>query len=354
MPLWLGIITLDFGTTSKGIPTHLYRLTNANGMEVDITDVGASVVAVRVPTGSGELVDVVLGVDEAEAYEHNPFAVGGVVGRCANRIAGARFEIDGRGYTLSANDNGSALHGGRDMWFERLWEGATIGRKGMRRKGAYADTVIFGLFSPDGDQGFPGAVDVRVTCRLTDANELEVTYDAQPNVRTVINLTNHSYWNLNGHHSGSVLDHTLTIDAEQYTPASPHRIPDGSVAIVDGTPFDFREGKRLGQDLSGAMTNYDHNFVLGDDDKLRHAATLVGDATGIVLDVLTDMPALQVYTAAEISDMAGKDGAVYGAYAAVALETQHAPDAIHHPAFAQPIYSPEEPLHSRTVFRLRA
>lgn len=350
----MSVYALDFGTTRKGLPTHLYRLTNANGMEVDITDVGASIVAVRIPTKTGELVDVALGFDEAVHYEHNAFAVGGVVGRCANRIAGAQFELDGRTHELSANDGTNALHGGRDMWFERLWEGATIGRKGMRRKGAYADTVIFGLLSPDGDQGFPGAVDVRVTYRLTDANELEVTYDAQPNVRTVINLTNHAYWNLNGHDSGSILEHTLRIVSDRYMPVGPNMIPNRGEVDVAGTPFDFREPKPIAQDFDEELRNYDHNFVLDDCGGLAHAATLTGNVTGIALDVLTDMPGIQVYTAQEMDGIAGKDGAIYGPYAGVALETQHAPDAIHQPTSLQPVYSPEEPLHTRTVFRFRA
>lgn len=350
----MSVYALDFGTTHAGMPVHLFRLKNANGMEVDVTDLGASVAAVRVPTADGELVDVALGYDEADRYENNEWAFGATVGRCTNRIAGAEFELDGRTHTLTANENTCALHGGRDMWFHRLWEGATIGRKGERRKGAHADTAIFGLLSPDGDQGFPGEVDVRVTYQLTDDNALRITYDAQPTVKTLINLTNHTYWNLNGHASGSVLDHTLLIAAEQYTPAGASKIPDGRKVNVGGTPFDFRTPKVVGRDFTTSFNDYDHNFLLGPARHTRLVATLEGNETGIAMDVITDMPAMQVYTAREMESRAGKDGAEYGAYAGIALETQYTPDAIHHPSFEQPIFTPDRPFHSVTTYLFRA
>ncbi len=346
----MSVYALDFGTTHTGQPTHLYRMKNANGMEVDVTDLGACIVAVRVPDRNGTLVDVALGFDEVSRYENNKFALGAVVGRCANRIAGASFELDGRTYTLTANEGTTALHGGRDMWYLRLWEGALIGKKGRRRKGASADTVIFGLFSPDGDQGFPGDLDVRVTYRLTDDNELRITYDAQPSLKTIVNLTNHSYWNLNGHDSGSVLGHTLQLAAERYTPTSADKIPDGRKVSVAGTPFDFRTAKRLDQDFTESFGNYDHNFLLGGDGHRHKVATLVGDKTGIRMVVHTSTPAMQVYTARPLDVEDGKGGVTYGAYGGIALETQFSPDAIHHPEFRQPVFSPEYPFHSRTTY----
>lgn len=347
----MSVYALDYGTTKTGQPTHLYRIKNANGMEVDVCDLGASIAAVRVPTKGGELVDVALGFEEADGYERNPFAVGGVVGRCANRIAGAQFTIDGRSYALTANEGANTLHGGRDMWFQRLWEGASIGKKGDRRRGATADTVIFGIFSPDGDQGFPGALDVRVTYKLTDDNELKIIYDAQPGLKTLVNLTNHAYWNLNGHASGSILEHTLCVAADEYTPTGADKIPDGRKVGVEGTPFDFRMPKVIGQDFTTDFKDYDHNYLLGDARRMRHVATLEGDKTGIQMDLLTDLPALQVYTARDLLATGGKDGAEYRSYGGIALETQFAPDAIHHDAFLKPVFSPEEPFHSRTTYR---
>lgn len=347
----MSVYALDFGTTSTGIPTHLYRLKNARGMEVDITDIGASVVAVRIPRKDGTLVDVALGFDESIRYEHNRFALGAVVGRCANRIAGASFELDGRTYTLTANEGLNCLHGGCNMWFERLWEGATIGKKGERRKGAHANIAIFGLLSPDGDQGFPGNVDVRVTYRLTDDNELSITYDAQPGLKTLVNLTNHTYWNLNGHNSGDVLGHTLHVAAERYTPTDSGNIPDGRKVNVAGTPFDFRLAKVIGQDFTKRFNNYDHNFLLGKLGRMKHVATLTGNNTGIALDMFTDLPALQVYTGKELDISDAKDGSRYDAYAGIALESQFSPDAIHHNAFEQPVFTPEMPFHSNTTFR---
>ena len=347
----MSVHALDFGTTRTGQPTHLYRLKNATGMEVDVSDLGASIVSVRVPDEDGELVDVALGFDDPARYEHNTHAMGGIVGRCANRIAGASFELDGRTFELTANEGENTLHGGCDMWYERLWDGAMVGRKGDRRRGANADTVIFGLFSPDGDQGFPGDVDVRVTYKLSDDNELVITYDAQPSLPTVVNLTNHAYWNLNGHDSGEVLGHLLHVAAECYAPTSAARIPNGRIVNVGGTPFDFRLPKAIGRDLVGRITNYDHTLLLGNDGRFRHVATLTGEKSGIVMDVLTDMPSIQVYTAQPLMAEGAKEGAVYRPYGGVALETQFVPDAVHNNAFKQPVFTPERPCHSRTTYR---
>ena len=345
----MSVSALDFGPTHTGQPAHLYRLANANGMEVDITDVGASIVAVRIPTARG-LVDVALGFEEVSGYEHNRHALGGVVGRCAGRIADASFELDGRIYTLTANEGTAALNGGRNMWYERLWEGAIVGRKGERRRGAHADTVIFGLFSPDGDQGFPGDLDIRVTYRLTDSNELRITYDAQPSIPTLVNLTNHVYWNLNGHAAGDVLDHELRVYAEKYTPTGGTNIPTGIAVNVGGTPFDFRLAKAIGRDIAAGQDGYDTNYLLGTKDRTHRAATLASTTTGITMDVYTDMPALQVYTSRRFQADGGKNGAAYGAFAGVALKTQYVPDAIHHEAFQNPMFTPDEPLNSRTTY----
>lgn len=349
----MSVHALDFGTTHTGQPTHLFRMRNANGMEVDVTDVGASIVSVRVPREDGTLVDVALGYDEATYYERNTGALGGVVGRCANRIAGASFTLEGRRYTLTANEHGNTLHSGCDMWYERLWEGAMVGRKGDRRRAANADTVIFGLFSPDGDQGFPGDLDVRVTYVLSDDNELKITYDAQPGLTTIVNLTNHVYWNLNGHADGDIRKHTLRIAAERYTPSGAHNIPDGRKVNVGGTPFDFRLAKEIGRDLTDRFVGYDHNLLLGGNGHLKQVATLAGDKTGIVMDLFTDLPAMQVYTGQFLGPDCGKDGTSYGPFAGIALETQYTPDAIHHQTFRQPVFSPDEPFHSRTTFRFR-
>ena len=347
----MSVRALDFGTTRMGQPTHLYRLQNAAGMEVDIADLGASIVSVRVPTKDGALVDVALGFDETERYEHNTHAMGGIVGRYAGRIANASVELDGHTFKLTANEGANTLHGGCDMWFERLWEGAMVGRKGDRRRGSSADTVILGLFSPDGDQGFPGDVDVRVTYKLTDDNELKIVYDAQPSLPTYMNLTNHAYWNLNGHDSGEVLGHLLRVAAERYAPTDSYNIPRGRKVNVGGTPFDFRLPKAIGRDLNTRIIGYDHTLLLGSDGRMRHVATLTGEKTGISMDVFTDMPSMQVYTAQHLMAEGAKDGAVYRPFGGIALETQFVPDAMHHEAFKQPLFTPEHPFHSRTTYK---
>ena len=348
----MSVSALDFGTTRQGQPTHLFRMTNASGMQVDVTDLGASIVSVRVPDAQGRLVDVALGYDDVARYEDNRVALGGIVGRCCNRIAGASFTLEGRTFHLTANEGANTLHGGRDMWFERLWDGALIGRRGRRRKGADADTVTFGLFSPDGDQGFPGEVDARVTYQLTDDNELVLTYDAQPGVETIINLTNHTYWNLDGHDAGDVRGHTLQVFAETYTPTDDELIPIGIEESVEGTPLDFREPKTLMAAYEQGLSGLDHNFVVSHGRRQsHHAARLSAAHSGITLDVFSEFCALQVYDGGILDGLAGKDGVTYGAYAGIALETQFCPDAIHHPAFEQPVCTPDHPFTRRTVLK---
>ncbi len=346
----MSVRALDFGTTRTGQPTHLYRLKNAAGMEVDVTDLGASIVSVRVPNADGELIDVALGFDETDRYEHNTHAMGGIVGRYAGRIGGASIELEGRTFELTANEGENTLNSGCDMWYERLWEGAMVGRKGDRRRGSSADTVIFGLFSPDGDQGFPGDVDVRVTYKLTDDNEIKIIYDAQPSLPTFINLTNHAYWNLNGHDSGDVMGHLLRVAAERYAPTDGQHIPQGRKVNVGGTPFDFRLPKAIGRDLSDRFLSYDHTLLLGSSGRMRHVATLTGEKSGIAMDILTDMPSLQVYTAQALMAESAKDGSSYRPYDGIALETQYVPDAMHHPEFAQPLFTPDRPFHSCTTY----
>lgn len=344
-----------FGKMPDGQDAHLWRIANAHGMTADVTDLGACLVSLRVPDGADGLLDVVLGYDGAGAYAVNAPSFGAVVGRHANRIGGARFELDGRSYELAATERGNNLHSGPDLWSRRRWELAELAES----------RIDLHLESPDGDQGFPGALDLHVTYELTDDDALAITYAGTPTAPTIVNLTNHSYFNLNGHASGTALNHALQVAADSYTEADDALVPTGRVLDVAGTPLDLRQPRVLAEGVGAgfpaleAARGYDHNFVLdgwthnargvcvGD---ARRVATLTGDLTGIAMDVITDTPGLQVYTANYIEGERGKGGVTYHDHDAVCMETQFFPDAIHHPSFAQPVFGPERPYRSRTTF----
>lgn len=341
----MSVETRGFGRMSDGREAHLVVLSNEAGMRVGVSQVGACLQSAAVPDGRGNLVDVLLGCDGAPGYESNPQLLGAIVGRCANRIAGAAFDLGGTTFHLARNEGENSNHSGPHMWFERLWTIAS----GPNQTADGGTTVTMGLLSRTGDQGFPGAVDVRVTYTLGADNRLTVHYEAEPSATTIINLTCHAYWNLNGHASGSVLGHTLQLEAERYTPADEHHIPTGQILDVAGTPFDFRAAKALGRDATQAGEGYDANFALHNDECVERVATLVGDETGITMDVLTDAPGLQVYTGRWL-DGIGKGGAHYRPFDGVALEAQFYPDAIHHKNFPQPVYAPGHPFVSTTTF----
>lgn len=342
-------ISIPFGTTPDGKDIRLFVLSNRNGMCIAASDLGACITRLIVPDAHGNFRDVVLGLDGPESYSDNPADLGATVGRNANRIGQARFILNGTEYRLEANDRAANLHAGGDYWFQRLWE-AEVDEAG--------GAVTFHLDSPDGDQGFPGAVSVDVTFMLTEDNAVIVDYDARPSARTVINMTQHSYFNLNGHASGTILDHTLQIDADCFTEVDSELIPTGRVLPVDGTMLDFRTPRRIGNGLGspdgriGEFGGYDHNFCLSAKaGAVRHAATLEADRSGVVLEVLTDLPGIQIYTANALDEARGKDGKAYGAHEGICLETQLYPDAINKPGWPQPVFSPENPYRSRTVFR---
>ena len=351
---------LPFGTLASGEPVSLWRLANAHGATADITNLGGCLVSLRVPDAHGTFTDVVLGYDGAAAYAVNVPNFGAPVGRHANRIGGAAFTIDGVRYQLEDNEKGNNLHSGSNPWHRRLWqvEEAEQGEDGAR--------ITLSLVSPDGDQGFPGEVRMRVSYELTASDALAITYEGTPSAPTVINLTNHSYFNLNGHASGTALHHTLQVHAAAYTEVCEDLVPTGTILPVEGTPLDLREPRELAPGVQSDFApivgahGYDHNYVLetpepteadaGFVGALREVATLTGDASGISLTVSCDTPGMQVYTGNFVGGEQGKGGAHYHDHDAVCLETQFFPDAPNHPEFAQPVFGPEHPYKSRTVF----
>lgn len=342
---------MDFGTTPEGQDVRLWRISSENGLTAEITNIGACLVTLYARDARGQLKDVVLGLPCVADYACNPLFFGAVIGRNANRTAGARFELDGIHYELGVNEPPNNNHSGPNMWHERVWDCVSASER----------HVTLALQSPDGDQGYPGAVAVRVTYEFVDANALAITYEGTPSAKTIMNLTNHSYFNLNGCDSGSALGHSLQVQASSYTECDERSIPTGRLLSVAGTPFDFSETRVLGEALSapGAPAGgLDLNYAVWDYARasdgsvgiLRRAATLVGDTSGIALDLWCDTPGVQVYSANFIEGASGKGGMTYHARDAVCLETQFFPDAIHHPEFEQPIFGPDRPYRSRTVF----
>jgi aldose 1-epimerase len=317
--------------TKKG-PTNIYQytLTNKNGVVLKCIDYGAIITELHVPDKSGKYADVVLGFDKLEGYlEGHPY-FGTNAGRCANRIANAKFTLEGKEYTLAANNGDHSLHGGKVGFDKRVWQG----KPSLTATGP---SVTFKYTSPDGEEGYPGALAVEVTYTLTDNNELVIDYRATTTKTTICNLAHHSYFNLAGHNSGEIKGHELMIAAKNYTPGDDTLIPTGKIAPVAGTAFDFTKLKTIGADFEkagGKPVGYDLNFVLdkGNTAKPELAARVVEPKSGRVMEVFTTEPGLQFYTGNFLDGTnKGKGGAVYKQYNAFCLEAQKFPDSVNKP-----------------------
>lgn len=339
--------TRSFGKNGKDQEATLYIFENAKGMVMEVTDFGATLYALRIPSG-GKMVDVVLGYDDPLGYE-GPGGTffGQTVGRNANRTGGAHFELGGKTYHLDANNGRNNLHSGLDFYSFRIWQVEKVTDQ----------AITFALHSPDGDQGFPGALAVKVTYTLTDDNALHIDYEGISDADTVFNLTNHSYFNLNGHDSGSILDHNLWLDADAFTPADAESIPTGQILPVEGTPMDFRTPKKVGRDIDADYEalnfghGYDHNWCLNNPGRFRKVAGLKADLTDICMEVYTDLPGVQIYTGNFIDKEAGKDGAVYERRQGICFETQVYPDALNKPDFPSAVIKAGEKAETRTVYQ---
>lgn len=340
----------EYGRTPEGAAVDVYTLTNANGLEVRAITYGAYVVSLKTPDRQGRLDDVVLGFDTLDGYLRSGSHMGSVVGRYGNRIASAKFTLDGRTYPLAANDGVNHLHGGVKGFDRHVWTGEAV------RKGEDVG-VRFTLVSPDGDEGYPGRLETTVTYTLTPKNELVVEYEGTTDKPTVVNLTQHSYFNLAGQHSGDILDHELQIHADRVTTAGPGLIPTGALASLDGSPLDFRKPTRIGAriDHDDAQLQlgrgYDHNYVVNRTGPgLVPAARLADPKSGRVMEVLTTEPGLQLYTGNWLGEEKGKAGRVYPRRSGVCLETQHYPDSPNRPEFPSTVVRPGETYRSKTVF----
>jgi aldose 1-epimerase len=344
------ITRTGFGRTPDGQPVESFTLTNARGIEVRAITFGDIIVSVRVPDRDGRLDDVVLGHDDLDGYLAKSAYLGALVGRYANRIAGGRFTLDGRTYPLATNNGPNHLHGGVRGFDKHVWKAEPFERPG-------AAGVVFTRRSPDGEEGYPGNLDVRVTYTLSDRNDLSFEYFATTDKPTVVNLSQHSYFNLAGDGKRDVLGHELTIDADRFTPVDKTLIPTGVLAPVAGTPFDFRKptaiGLRIGADDEQLRIGggYDHNFVLNRRrEGLTHAARVFEPTTGRTMDIATTEPGVQFYTGNFLDgSIKGKGGRAYGRRYGFCLETQHFPDSPNRARFPSTVLRPGQQYRSQTV-----
>ena len=332
-----------------GKATALYTLKNANGMEVCVTNFGGRIVSVMVPDKDGNMVDVVLGFDNINDYMTQASDFGASIGRYANRIAGGKFELDGQTVQLAQNDGTNCLHGGPTGWQYQVYEANQVD----------AQTIELTMVSPDGDNGFPGTVTAVVTYKLTDDNAIDISYSGTTDKATVLSMTNHSYFNLSGNHGQEATDHVLYVASDYITPANDILIPTGEFASVTGTPMDFRTPKVIAKDIESDYeqvvlgAGFDHNWVLntsGDINKV--CTTLSCPSTGIVLDVYTDQPGIQVYTGNFLTgEVAGKHGTYYPRRAAVCLETQLYPDSPNKPEWPSAFLRPGDTYTHRCIYK---
>jgi aldose 1-epimerase len=339
----------EFGKLPSGETVELYTLKNAKGVEVDISTYGGVVTSLKVPDKSGTLGDIVLGFDDLNGYLTPPPYFGALIGRYGNRIGHAQFTLDGVTYKLAKNDGDNSLHGGKRGFDKVLW----------KAKPGEGQSLELTYLSKDGEEGYPGNLAVTVVYTLTDNNELKIDYSATTDKDTVLNLTNHSYFNLAGQGEGDILGHQITINADKFTPVDKGLIPTGELRNVEGTPFDFRQPHAIGERIGSSDEQivlgggYDHNFVLNrNGDGLSLAARVTEAKSGRVMEVSTTEPAIQFYTGNFLDGtLHGKGGKVYARRSALCLETQHYPDSPNHPDFPTTELKPGGRYHTTTVYR---
>lgn len=344
----MAVTVSSFGKFSDGREVMLYTMENKNGCRVSVANIGAALVRVEVPDREGRLADVVLGFDRAEDYLVNGCFFGVVIGPSANRIGNASFVLDGTTYPLKANDGPNNLHSDREQGWHKCFWNASVRE----------DSVTFRLEDQPDNMGFPGTKQAEVTYSMSEENELRIHYHASSDRRTILNLTNHSYFNLEGHDSGSIEGHTLWLGASRYTPADAGSIPTGEIAAVEGTPMDFMAPKRIGGEIDADFQQlqyaggYDHNWVIdGWDGTLRHFATVKAPGSGRIMEAYTTLPGVQFYAGNFIEEERGKADAVYRRRGGLCLETQYFPDSINKPAFPSCVFGEDREYDSMTVYR---
>jgi len=341
----------SYATAPDGGAVEQFVLKNANGLEVGIINYGGIVTFIKTPDRNGKMEDITLGFDDLNGYLQGKSFFGALIGRYGNRIGGAQFKLDGNTYKLAANDGPNTLHGGNKGFDKVLWQAEPFEHPNERG-------VILTRTSPDGEEGFPGNLQVRVTYTLTDSNELAIEYHATTDKPTVVNLTNHTYFNLSGEGSGDILKHEVTLNADRYTPVVKGLIPTGELASVAGTPFDFRTKTAVGARIDAnneqlkLAGGYDHNWVLNrSGDGLSAAARVEDPASGRFLETYTVEPGLQFYTGNFLDGSPGRGGKSYVKRGALCLETQHFPDSPNKPSFPTTTLQPGQEYNTKTVYK---
>ncbi|HEX7367462.1 MAG TPA: aldose epimerase family protein [Pelobium sp.] len=349
----LALVNIDstkFDTTINGKAVKMYTLTNKNNMKAVFTNLGGRIISLLVPDSAGRLTDVVVGYGSAQDYQKStdPY-FGATIGRYGNRIAKGKFTIDGKEYQSSLNNGSNMLHGGKNGFQYQVWDATQPNNH----------TLVLQYLSKDGEEGFPGNLSVKVTYSLTDDNALKIDYEATTDKKTVLNLTNHAYFNLNGEGSGTILNHTLQIFGDEYTPVDSNLIPTG-VEKLAGTPLDFTKPTKIGERINTENQQlknaggYDHNYILNGTKGMgmNHAAQVSGDKSGIIMDVYTEEPGLQFYSGNFMdSKNTFKGGAKDDFRTAFCLETQHYPDSPNHPSFPSTELKPGDTYKSSSIYK---
>lgn len=344
----MGVVKEKFGTARNGKEVYAFTISNANGMQAKIINFGAILVSLLVPDKDGKPEDVVLGYDSLEEYYGNGSFFGATIGPSANRIGGASFEINGKAYQIDVNDGPNNLHSHMENGYHKqVWD-AVEGD----------NSVTLTLEGKDGEMGFPGNKKITMVYSLSEDNALKLAYHVSADADTIVNLTNHTYFNLAGHKAGKIEDHLLQLHAGDYTPVVPGAIPTGEIQPVAGTPMDFTKAKAIGQDINADFEQlkltlgYDHNFVIdGADGSLKEIAVAEDPKSGRKMKVFTTLPGVQFYAGNCIGEDTGKDNTPYGPRKGFCLETQYYPDNIHHPNFPQSVFGPGRDYESVTVYQ---
>lgn len=344
----------NFGKTADGTPVELYTLKNASGMVAKVMTLGATLTELHVPDKKGKLADVVLGFDTVAGYQSDDNQYFGcTTGRVANRIAKGKFTLDGKEYKLAVNNGPNHLHGGSKRSLDKVvWKAVQVEETNNDF------SVSFTYTSPDGEEGYPGKLFLSVTYTLTSKNQLRISYTATTDKPTPVNLCNHSYFNLAGAGSPTIIDHELLIAADKYTPTDDTLIPTGKIGPVTGTPLDFNKSTKIGariEDLTKTpYLGYDHNYILAKQDEKTPAAKLRDPSSGRVLTVYTDQPGIQVYSGNFLKGQKGKGGKVYNHRSALCLETQHFPDSVNQPEFPSTVLKPGQTYKHTCVYAFSA
>jgi len=335
-----------FGRLAAGKDIIEYTLENSAGMSVSLINYGATIISVRLPDRTGRQAEITLGFDDLKSYvKPHPF-FGGIIGRFANRIAGGSFSIETEKYTLACNDHGQHhLHGGEKGFHKVFWTAESFERSDCAG-------IAFSYLSADGEEGYPGNLAVKVSYSFNQAGELKISYNAESDRATPVNLTNHAYWNLSGAGTGTIKAHLLQLNCSRYLPVDEELVPTGEIADVQGTPMDFTEAKQVGKDLNRVKGGYDHCFIIDRSEPgLTLAARLFEPDSGRGLEVYTTKPGIQLYSGNFLNGICGRGREIYNKHGALCLETEYYPDAVHHPHFPDVILRPGQKYRHETVYR---